>query len=122
MGKGKLIALGVAFALVALGVYSFSISQQPGDYDEFAKCLTENDVKMWGAYWCPACAQQKDIFGRSFKFVTYIECAESRSSQTQFCTDNNIESYPTWEFPDGSRQTGVLPLTALAQQSGCALQ
>lgn len=95
----------------------------PGQYDEFASCLTEKGVKMYGAYWCPHCQNQKKTFGKSFKKATYIECAipGNQRGQTQECIDAKIESYPTWEFPDKSRVTGEMSLEALAEKSGCSL-
>jgi len=32
-----------------------------------------------------------------------------------------IEGYPTWEFPDGSRQSGEVPFSQLSERSGCPL-
>lgn len=70
-------------------------------YDSFAKCLTEKGVKMYGAYWCGHCANQKKAFGESFKYVNYIECADenNRNIQLEVCVKAGIEGYPTWEFP-----------------------
>ncbi|MBS3132593.1 hypothetical protein J4470_00490 [Candidatus Woesearchaeota archaeon] len=123
MGKGKAILIGVLVIITAIGAYSYSQSKKPGKFDDFAKCLTANDVKMFGAYWCGACAQQKNLFGKSFNYVNYVECAVRGSDiQSGVCRENEIESYPTWEFADGSRQTGVLPLGSLAERSNCELQ
>src|SRR3989338_3322463 len=75
--------------------------------DAFAQCLTENNVTMYGAFWCPHCANQKAQFGSSFKYATYVECSlPDRSGQTEICRKAVIESYPTWEFNDGSRLLG----------------
>ncbi len=38
-------------------------------YDGFAKCMASKQVKMYGAYWCPHCVEQKEIFGKSFRYV-----------------------------------------------------
>ena len=95
----------------------------PGKYDDFAKCLTANGAVMYGAFWCPHCKDQKAEFGKSFKYVTYIECAEAGNPnvQTQVCRDAKVSSYPTWEFADKSQQSGKLSMEYLAQKSGCAL-
>src|SRR3989344_2511265 len=105
MGKGKVIAIGFVALLVALGGFSYYQSTLPGSYDDFAKCLTESDVTFYGAWWCPHCAEQKNLFGKSVKFLPYVECSTSSRSQNELCTDAGIESYPTWEFADGSRQS-----------------
>lgn len=89
----------------------------------FASCLTEKGVKMYGAYWCPHCQEQKKTFGKSFKNIDYVECAVPGSprDQKQVCQDARIASYPTWVFSDGSREEGVLDLETLSNKSGCEL-
>ena len=104
-------------AIILLWNISFS---GPGQYDDFAECLTEAGAKMYGAYWCSHCNTQKEMFGKSWKFVNYIECAEG-NGQTQECKDAGITGYPTWEFGDESRQSGKLPLDILSERTGCSL-
>jgi hypothetical protein len=109
------IILGVSFA-----GFSINAKKTSGQYDEFAKCLTINDVKMFGAYWCPHCESQKDMFGDSFKNVDYVECSlPNRAGVTQICRQEGIQSYPTWEFSGGERVNGVMSLNDLAARSGC---
>ena len=92
------------------------------DYGEFAKCLTIKDVKMYGTYWCGVCAEQKKLFGDSFKYVNYVECAvRGSSAQLATCRENRIESYPTWEFSGGNRSVGLLSLAEISSRSGCEL-
>ena len=88
-----------------------------------AQCLTSKGVKFFGASWCPHCAQQKKSFGsKAMKKVTYVECAVpgNNSLQAQICKDNNIKSYPTWRFPDGTEKTGEQTLEDLASAAGCS--
>lgn len=102
--------------LLLFGIIIYN-SIAPGKYDEFAQCLTEKNVKMYGAYWCQYCAQQKAMFGKSFRYATYIECTE----EEQLCNSKNIRTYPTWEI-NGSRQlVGLQQLSSLATLSGCSL-
>jgi len=92
-------------------------------YDSFAQCLTEKGVKMYGAYWCPHCANQKDIFGNSFGYVNYIECSlPNRGGKTEICIEEDIKVYPTWEFADGNRKEKVHSLEQLSAFSGCSLE
>lgn len=119
--------IGVAVVLVLLisGLYVFLAPQQgsAGNYDSFAKCLTSKGVKMYGAFWCGHCNSQKEMFGSSFKHVTYVECSTpDGSGQLQVCKDAGIEGYPTWEFADGSRRGGEVALNDLSLQTGCPLQ
>lgn len=93
----------------------------PGKYDEFAQCLTDKDATFYGAYWCPHCANQKQLFSNSDK-LPYVECSlPNKAGQTQICIQSNITTYPTWEFADGSRETGVQSLKKLSLKTGCKL-
>lgn len=90
-------------------------------YNEFAQCLTDKDVKFYGAFWCPHCARQKELFGSSFDKVNYIECSlPDKSGQTEVCSSANITNYPTWDFGD-ERKQGLLTLQQLSQKTGCQL-
>lgn len=112
-----------AAALVVVGLIAFATTQEaaPSAYDEFAQCLTDDGVKMYGAWWCPHCQSQKKLFGSSFAHVTYIECSTVSKSMNQTCKDAGVEGYPTWEFSDASRLGGEQSLETLAEKSGCAL-
>lgn len=92
-----------------------------GPGDKFAKCLTENGAKMYGAFWCPHCTEQKEAFGTSWEHISYIECSKPDKTQTEFCTNAVISSYPTWEFADGNREVGKLSFAVLAEKTGCTL-
>lgn len=93
--------------------------------DTFAQCLSDKGVKMYGAYWCPHCAEQKELFGESFKLAPYVECgvAGNRSAEQAVCKDAGIHHFPTWQFPPvGERVEAVIPLADLASRTGCSLQ
>lgn len=92
----------------------------PGKYDNFAQCLTENNTTFYGAYWCPHCAEQKELLGSSMEFINYVECSlPNKAGQTQICKDQNITGYPTWEFADGSRVSGTQSIEKLSLKTGC---
>ena len=68
------------------------------------------------------CQAQKKLFGSSVKLLPYAECSTpDANAQTQICIDKKIASYPTWEFADGSRLTGEIPLAQLAEKTSCVL-
>ena len=121
--KKPIIGMLLIFAVVIVGIFSLSLKEKaPGKYDEFAKCLTEKNTKMWGAYWCPHCTNQKKEFGDSWEFVTYTECSlPGGSGQTEECNEAGIDGYPIWEFEDGERMSGEVPFETLAEKSGCEL-
>ena len=97
-------------------------SASPGKYDDFAKCLTDNGVAMYGAYWCPHCQNQKKTFGKSFDYINYVECdPRGDNARPQLCKEKGVEGYPTWEFANGDMISGELPLNELSFRSGCSL-
>ncbi len=90
--------------------------------DTFASCVSESGATFFGAYWCSHCNSQKELFGDSVEFVNYVECSlPNRKGETAVCAREDINNYPTWEFADGSRVTGVQSLESLAEKTGCAL-
>lgn len=91
-------------------------------YDNFAKCLSSNQAKMYGAYWCPHCAEQKAEFGQSFRYVNYVECAiKGSNDMTPACKAAGIKHYPTWQFGQNPPVEGQFPLQELSDKTGCAL-
>ena len=92
-------------------------------YIGFAQCLTDKQVKMYGAYWCPHCADQKSLFGKKgFEKITYIECDRNgENANPQLCKAKKIEGYPTWEFADKSMNAGEMTLAELSKKTGCLL-
>jgi hypothetical protein len=118
----KILAIALILALgLVIGIILY---RQNHRYDGFAKCLKDHHVLMYGAYWCPHCAEQKEKFGASFKYAPYIECGipgNTRAEQ-QVCKDAGIKHFPTWQFPPvGERVEQVLSLDDLSERSGCPL-
>jgi thiol-disulfide isomerase/thioredoxin len=123
--KNKNFFLGIVAAaiLAILGGWWFYNYNQPGKYDSFAKCLGDRGAKFYGAFWCPHCQNQKAMFGKSAKFLPYVECSTPDGrGQLALCRDKKIEGYPTWEFEDGSRLSGEIPMSVLAEKTGCKIQ
>ncbi len=86
---------------------------QSGQYDEFAKYLTEQGVKMYGTEWCSHCKNQKKLFGSSFQYIDYIDCDKNRNE----CTIAGVTGYPTWKI-NGQDYPGEQSIERLAQLSG----
>jgi len=84
-----------------------------------AEQLTAKGARMYTAYWCPHCHDQKELFGReAAEKLTVIECApDGRNSQKELCEAKKIEGYPTWEI-NGTLDSGVKPLLKLAELIG----
>jgi uncharacterized membrane protein len=80
--------------------------------------LAKIDAKFYGAFWCPHCKQQKEMFGGSVDRVPYIECSPGgpRAPSAAVCKEARIETYPTWVI-NGQRLVGTQTLDDLAQAS-----
>jgi len=103
--------------LLAIAFYLFFRPNPNGQYDEFAQCLTEKGIKMYGTNWCSYCQRQKDMFGSSFKYINFVDCDKNR----QECLSAEVDGYPTWKI-NGQNYPGVQQLDRLAQLSGCELK
>lgn len=120
--KNRIIIAVIILAVIGVISSVIFYSAKPGKLDNFAKCLSEKGAKMYGAYWCSHCQNQKELFGASKNLLPYVECSEiGGQSQKKECTDAKIEGYPTWEFGDKSRLSGELSLEVLAEKTGCQL-
>jgi hypothetical protein len=121
----RLAWLGIAVGIVVVvwAIYYFAYYRKPvSTLDGFAKCLTKNGAKMYGAWWCTHCADQKKFFGFAFQYVNYIECSPpGQRTQNDVCKQVGLKGYPTWQFADGTRAEGALHLEALSEKTGCKL-
>ena len=71
--RKKLIWGGIVVLFVV--AYAAGWEYRNHRYDGFAKCLASKQTKMYGLYWCPHCIEQKEMFGKAFRYVPYVECA-----------------------------------------------
>lgn len=134
---GQLLLTGIIVATIvlvgSLGVYANvnnpSASTQVGDYTittsssaaelGLAQHLKQIDAKMYGAFTCPHCQNQKHLFGKEAAAqLNYIEChPQGKNSQTDLCMKANIQGFPTWEIK-GKMYQGEKTLPELADLSG----
>jgi len=122
LGSRNIIIIAVLIVVAFAAVVYFVRKNHVGRLDDFAKCLTAKQAKMYGAYWCPHCDEQKDMFDASFKYAPYVECGIKGSRALQpICTEVGIKRFPTWIFPDGTRVEGKQELEFLSDKTGCAL-
>jgi hypothetical protein len=118
--KNTWIWIIVTLAIVGILVGFLVIeAKKPGKYDSFAQCITNSGAKFYGAWWCPHCAAQKALFGKSVKLLPYVECQTPQSKQNDLCNSLNIQGYPTWIFADGSRLTGEQTFDTLGAKTNC---
>ena len=118
------IAIYAVLIVAAFGLAYYLGNRMQHKHDAFARCLTERGVKMYGAWWCPHCVEQKEEFGASFEYAPYVECGIKGQThgRSQACIDANIEHYPTWQFPPtGVRVERIFTLEELSDRTGCSL-
>ena len=118
MDKNKLI-LSVII-LVAIGMFFvFSNTNKLGltgsttEIDKLSICLSKNTV-MYGSDLCSHCAEQKELFEGSFKYINYVDCLKNNEE----CINANIKAYPTWLI-NGKLYKGVKTLQELKELSDC---
>ncbi|MGB3135860.1 MAG: vitamin K epoxide reductase family protein [Nodosilinea sp.] len=85
-----------------------------------ANHLRDSGATMYGAWWCPHCHDQKQLFGAEASTVfEEVECAEDgQNSQADLCRSKpEITGFPTWEI-SGEFYSGTQSLARLAELSG----
>jgi uncharacterized membrane protein len=98
----------------------WAITTESGEAEiALAKHLTSIGAKKYGAFWCPHCYEQKQLFGaEAFALVNYVECDPSgENPQRELCVKVGIQGFPTWEIK-GKLYPGTQSLEQLAQLSG----
>lgn len=115
------IGLTVLVLVGIIGVRYYD-NAKPGQYDTFAQCIQKSGATFYGAFWCPHCKEQKEMFGNSVQYLPYVECSlPSGQGQTAECIDKEIQTYPTWIFANGERISGTQSLETLSEKTGCPL-
>ncbi len=104
-----------SIAIISYSVYS--VSSRPGDYDDFAKCLTEKGAIIYGNDFCSYTTKQLGFFGKSKEYLNYIKCYENK----ELCDQKGVKLTPTWEI-EGKMYQQVQTFETLSQISGCKLQ
>lgn len=88
--------------------------------ENFAQCLTQKGIKLYGSSRDALSQEQRAMFGKAINYLTYIECIEPESKELLFeCQVEGIKTFPTWEFTSKERKSGVFSLEELKELSGC---
>jgi hypothetical protein len=73
---------------------------------------------FYGAWWCPACFQQKNLFGKEAgNNLPYVECDKTDDGRAR-CMAAKIRAFPTWELAGKERREGVQTIEELKVWSG----
>ena len=72
---------------------------------------------FYGAWWCPHCFHQKNLFGiEAGQRLPYVECDKDDAGRKR-CASASIRAFPTWDL-NGERREGMLSLEELRIWSG----
>ncbi|CAL9228368.1 unnamed protein product [Arabidopsis halleri] len=111
---------------IELPYFRTEISSSSSPYAiALAKHLNSIGAKMYGAFWCSHCLEQKEMFGReAAKQLNYVECFpdgyKKGTKILKACADAGIEGFPTWIIND-QVLSGEIELAELAEMSGFSL-
>ncbi len=79
--------------------------------------LRKRGVIFYGAWWCPACFQQKNLFGKQAgNQLPYVECDKEEAGRER-CSAAGVRVFPTW-VQGGQRLEGVQTVEELKAWSG----
>ncbi|KAK4843066.1 hypothetical protein QYF36_003502 [Acer negundo] len=112
-----------SLAEVNLPFFETEITAPSSPYTlSLAKHLHAIGAKMYGAFWCSHCLEQKLAFGEeAAKQLDYVECFPNGYRKgtkiAKACADAKIEGFPTWVI-NGQVLSGEQELEDLAQASG----
>ena len=62
--------------------------------------LKSLNSRMYGAFWCSHCYDQKQAFGyEAMRSIPYVECdREGYNNERDVCKAREVPGYPTWEI------------------------
>jgi len=80
--------------------------------------LRAKGAVFYGAWWCPVCFQQKNLFGKEAgNSLPYVECDKTDDGRA-VCMAAKIRAFPTWELAGKQRLEGVQTIDELKVWSG----
>jgi uncharacterized membrane protein len=118
----RVAALGgvvaAATIVLAYGIFIDVVGPSTPYQEGLARHLAATGARFYGAYWCPHCREQKELFGGAAALLPYVECDPGGAgARPELCAMAGVKVFPTWVI-GGTRHDGLLPLDALARLSG----
>jgi len=108
----SLVVLILVFSILTINSYM----NKSGGYDEFAECLNEKGVIVYGNDFCQYTAKQLNFFGKSKENLNYVKCIDNEA----LCDEKGVSVTPTWEI-DGQMYEQVQDFEKLSLLTGCEL-
>jgi hypothetical protein len=100
----------VIIAIVSLAFFIIN-NKKNETPDEIAKCIGKNSM-LYIQLGCDACKTQENLFGKSYQYLTKVDCWFERDK----CTD--IQRTPTWIIK-GEKYIGAQSIGTLQNLTGC---
>lgn len=113
--------LSNAGSQVSTSTQSTAEGEAGQDLVSFAKSLRDAGVIFYGADWCAICAEQKRLFGDGEQFLNFQEVTRGDRTPDPNKSGANVSIYPTWEYTNGTRRTGLQTLAQISADSGIAI-
>ncbi|MGE3268638.1 MAG: vitamin K epoxide reductase family protein [Chloroflexota bacterium] len=109
------LMLGYAASPASAGVDTGSAEQ--AQLAALADHLKESGAVFYGAYWCPHCQNQKQMFGAAASRLPYVECdPRGANAQPAACQAAGVRAFPTWVI-NGQKLEGEVSVSDLARLS-----
>lgn len=109
----------IGAVIIAIAIFIFTLyirAGKPGQFDDFAKCLTEKGAVIYGNDFCQYTTKQLNMFGKSDKYLNYVKCVENKD----LCDSKGVKITPTWEI-NGKVYEGAQEFERLSELSGCEI-
>ncbi|PSC72564.1 thiol-disulfide oxidoreductase LTO1 [Micractinium conductrix] len=88
-------------------------TQSPPNALSLAERLREGGARMYGAFWCSHCYDQKQTFGaEAMAAFPYVECypeglhKDTKPADVCLAAPGGLTGFPTWIMPDGQQLIG----------------
>ncbi len=112
----------IALVLVAvIHLYSSGLFQPSASprVQALVKHLNDSGVKYYGAFWCPVCQQQREVFASAADDLPYVEChpAGRNGPVAIECVNANLPGFPTWVIR-GRQHNRLMQPEELARLTG----
>jgi uncharacterized membrane protein len=93
-------------------------ADSPAGAADLARRLNQAGARMYGAFWCSHCFDQKEAFGRAaMADFPYVECYPDGWRRgvdvAPACNAAGVRAFPTWRLPGGAMVEGELSLERL---------
>jgi len=108
----------IIFVMFIFLAWCNSEDNKYNNLDEFATCLSQKWIIMYGTDTCSFCQKQKKSFGDSFKNINFVNCSKDPNK----CSDAGVRWVPHRSYPDGTSDAWLQSLETLSQKSSCELK